>query len=389
MENSMKQKILYSIPIVLFAAMIYGLGIWSAVKPDEDISEIENRSLASAPEFSWETFKDGSFGEDYDTYLCDQFVMRSTWISIKSTLEAKLGRKDIKDVYLAKDDYLIRRYTDEDFDEATVNKNINALCTFVNNYSQQMGADHVKVVMVPTAAAVLTDKLPAYATQWDESSIMNRIQDGLVFPESFIDVTEALKAKSKSYIYFRTDHHWTALGAYYAYVEWAKSCGITPTPLEDFEKETVTTDFLGTNQSKIVYSTSADQIDIYQAKDITYRVAYDSLLENATTVFDDLYMWDNLEKKDKYTVFLDGNHGLVDIETSVKNGKSLLVVKDSFAHAMLPFIINHFEHVTVVDTRYYNFGISALKPAENYTDVLVIHNTAKFMLDATAVMMNV
>lgn len=383
----MKKKILQSIPVFLFLVLIFGLAVWSHFKPDDDISELENRTLAEMPEFTWDALMDGSFGASYETYLSDQFVLRSDWIALKSTMEAAFGRKDIKDVYLADEDYLIRRYTDQDFDEATVQKNITELCKFVNNHTKALGEQHVKVVMVPTAAAVLTDYLPKYAEQFDEGAVIAKIKDGMVF-DSVIDTTETLRLHNKSYIYFKNDHHWTALGAYYGYEQWAKACGLTPTPLETFEKETVTDEFYGTNQSKIVYSKSPDSIDIYHLNGITYRVSYDRMLANAQTVFDTLYTRENLNKKDKYTVFLDGNHAIVDIETSVKNGKKLLVVKDSYAHAMLPFVVNHFEQVTVVDTRYYNLGVQSLGVEENYTDVLVIHNTAKFMLDATAFMMN-
>ncbi len=384
----MKKKILQTIPVVLFLTMIFTLAVWSHFKPDEAISELENRTLADMPEFTWASLMDGSFGSAYETYLSDQFVMRGMWISLKSSVEAALGKQDIKDVYLADNDYLIRRYTDADFDAETVDKNIAELCKFVKNTTLELGEDHVKVVMIPTAAAVLTDYLPAHATQFDEAAVIARLKDGMAV-DNLVDTTDTLKAHSGEYIYFKNDHHWTALGAYYGYAQWADSCGITPMALSDFQKETVTEDFYGTNQSRIVYGRSPDSIDIYQAEGITYRLSYDRMLNQAETVSDTLYARANLEKKDQYTIFLDGNHAIVDIETSVKNGKSLLVVKDSYAHAMLPFIVNHFEHVTVVDTRYYNLGVQSLGIQENYTDVLVIHNTAKFMLDATAFMLNV
>ena len=88
----MKKKILQTIPVVLFLTLIFTLAVWSHFKPDEAISELENRTLADMPEFTWASLMDGSFGSAYETYLSDQFVMRGMWISLKSSVEAALGK---------------------------------------------------------------------------------------------------------------------------------------------------------------------------------------------------------------------------------------------------------------------------------------------------------
>lgn len=378
------------IPIIVFLTLIYGISIWTVLKPDTEKSETENRYLAKMPEFSKKTFFDGSFGKDYETYLSDQFILRNQFMELKTRNELLLQKRDINDVYIAKDHYLIRKYNEESFDMKKVSDNVKELGTFVTNYAQKMGKNHVKVMMVPTAAMVLKEKLPSFAQPYDETKLLDKIKN--VVPNgTFLDATESLEQHKSESIYYKTDHHWNALGAYYGYVQWAKAVNIQPYELSDLKKEKVTDQFFGTNQSKLCYAKQADEIDLYRNEKISYEVLYDGLFKNPydkTKVKNDIYVRSHLTEKDKYLVYLDGNHPLVDIKTSVKNGKKLLVIKDSYAHCMLPYLLNHFEQVTVVDTRYYNNGISTLKPDEEYTDILVLRNTAKFMLDDSTFKLN-
>ena len=383
----MKEKVRYMIPITVFMILIFGITIWTFVKEDSEKSQLENRYLASMPKLSGDSLFDGSFGRDYENYLSDQFILRSKWISLKSRSEALLGKNDINQIYLAKDNYLIKKYTSASFDKKLVKENINELSKFVNKYLMKMGDEHIKVMLAPSAAMILNDYLPKYAEPFDETALIHRVKDSFA-SDNLVDVTDSLKEHKDEYIYFKTDHHWTALGAYYAYTQWAESCGITPLPLEQFTKETVSNDFLGTNHSKIVYADSKDTFDIYKTIDMTYEVAYDSFLEDAKEKKDSVFAMEHLGEKDKYPVFLDGNHGIVDIKTSKSNGKHLLVIKDSYAHAMLPFVINHYERVTVVDTRYMRKGIESLEISENFTDILVLYSTIQFMSDDTLFMLN-
>lgn len=379
-----KNKITTLLPVLTFLVLVFGIAIWCAVKPDTKMSETENRFLAQKPEFSVDAVMDGSFESKYETYLTDQFILRDQFIALKSMTEKAMQKSDIKDLYLCKDNYLIRRYTEESFNKEQVSTNVSALGEFVTHYAGIMGTDHVKAAIVPSAAMVLTDKLPKFATPYDESQVIAQIEN-VVPKNTLVDLTEPLKEHKDEYIYFKTDHHWTPLGAYYGYEAWAKSAGLTPTPLDQFEKETFTTDFLGTNHSKICYAKEADTIDLYKP-DVTCKVLYDDLWSSdkekpEDKISDTMFVTKHKDEKDKYQVFLDGNHALVDIKTSVKNGKKLLLIKDSYAHCMVPYLATQFEQITMVDTRYYNSQVSTLKPEENYTDILVLRNTDKFMLD--------
>lgn len=110
---------------------------------------------------------------------------------------------------------------------------------------------------------------------------------------------------------------------------------------------------------------------------MTYTLTYD----RSDDVRDSLYDYAKLEGKDKYAVYLGGNYGEVDIRTNLTNGKTLLVIKDSFAHSFVPLAVNHYERVLMVDLRYFNMPIEAYVEENGVTDVLVLYNLANLATD--------
>ena len=106
-----------------------------------------------------------------------------------------------------------------------------------------------------------------------------------------------------------------------------------------------------------------------------------TLNKDSNTTLDGLYDLSKLEEKDKYPVFLGGNNAYVDIKTSVKNGKTLLVIKDSYAHTFVPMLANHYERIIMLDYRYFNGSTKAVIEEEGVTDALVMYNTMNFVED--------
>ena len=241
-------------------------------------------------------------------------------------------------------------------------------------------------MMVPSASQVLTDKLPAFAAPYDQENVLRRIREKLVETgaetEMMVPVLEQLKEHSQESIYYRTDHHWTAQGAYYGYEIWAESMGIEPWKREMFTEETVSEDFLGTVYSKVNVPSRPDSIQLFlPGVEVKYQVSYDGLPK----VYDSLYNLKALEGKDKYAVYLDGNHGLTVInrESAEPAGRCLLIVKDSFAHSFVPFAANHFDTVYMVDLRYFNMGIDGFMEENGVTDLLVLYQIPGFSTETT------
>lgn len=361
---------------LIFLFMIFGISIGSMLVPQKAFSENENRFLATKPEFTLKALYSGDYTKEYENYITDQFIFRNQWITLKTLTELAIGKKDINGVYFAEDGYFIQRHEVTDVDQEQSQKNVERLQSFVKKYVDQMGEEHVKVMLVPTASEVLTDKLPDFAAGYDQNALIDQVKKRLP-GETFVDVRDTLLNHKEEYIYYKTDHHWTTLGAYYAYEAWAKNSGFTPYALDQFEKILGSDEFYGTLYSKVNIPVKPDELYLYQHKESSdYKVVYN--LEKET---DSLWDTAQLEGKDKYSVYLGGNNALVEINTDANNGRKLIVIKDSFSHCFVPFLAEHFETIYMVDFRYNNMKVSNLIVENEITDILVLYNTMNFVQD--------
>lgn len=367
--------------IILFLLLVFGFTAASIVAPKRTFSENENRLLAQMPSFSSEALWSGNLTSGYETYITDQFFIRDEWIRLKTMSEIVLNKQDINGIYLAKDGYLIERHEASEVDQEVCDRNVDRLVSFATKYAELLGSDHVKVMLVPTASEVLTDKLPPFATGFDQQgmldSMYSRLPDGVG-----LDIRDVLTSHSQESIYYKTDHHWTTLGAYYAYQAWANASGFNATSLEDITQVPVTDEFLGTIHSKLNLNISKDtmyRFDWANASklSINYDMAKDS--------YDTMYVESHLSTKDKYSYYLDGNHALVEIDNlsfeADGTDRKLLIIKDSYAHCFTPFTTEHYETVYMVDFRYFNMPISAFIDQYGITDILVLYNGITFATD--------
>lgn len=348
--------------VVLFATI-------NLIVPDRENSEAENRTLAQAPKLTWTTLTDGSFFEGLDDYFADQFVGRDFWISLRLDFMRLMGQKESNDILLCDDDYLMEKPTAPN-DEA-VSRNLAAISAFAETHSEL----NTVVCIAPTAACVLEEKLPSNVPIRDQAAdivALGERVDGV----SVVDVTETLRAHSDEQLYYRTDHHWTSLGAYYAFADIAEALGITPQEVYDIY--TVSKTFEGTLASKSGCHDAEDTVQIYVSQ-TDYIVSYAS--ENLTTA--SLYRRDALNGKDHYTVFFGGNQGRIDVTTAAGSGRTLLLVKDSYANCMVQFLVPYFDKIILIDPRYYFDSLDGLVSSEGVTDVLFLYNVNTFHADTT------
>lgn len=369
----MKQKINAVINIVLIAGSLGLLTVLSLFKEDRKFSENENRLLEQKPEFTVNALLDGEYTKDYETYVTDQFIGRDELIAMKTYSDICLGKKDIKGVYLGKDHYLLEKHVPDSVRPEKEEERLKLLAELQKFCRDRDGEGTFRVLLVPTADEILKDKLPANAPVYDQSAFLRRVRD-TVGDEDYVDAEQALRNHKEEYIYYRTDHHWTTLGAYYGYCAWAESMGIRPLSQEEFRIRTVTDSFLGTLHSKINISVPPDEIRIYEPKkEPEYRVYYDLSDEAKDTLYEEKH----LDTKNKYGFFLDDNHALIEIDTNVNNGKELLIVKDSYSNCMVPFLAMHYDKIYVLDLRFYRSGLYDM--IEKDTDVLVLYNVHHFL----------
>lgn len=365
--------------IVFFVVAIAFLSVASMVNPIREYSESENRVLAQMPDFSLKSVFDGSFTKDYESFVTDQFVWRDLWIKIKSGVERTMGKTLSNGVYFADDGYFIEHKSESDIDSELLDKNIGFLENHVKKMSEVIDGK-VLVSIAPTASVILKDKLPPLNDEYDFDTKLDYVRDSL--GENFVDLRDALYESREEYIFYRTDHHWTGEGAYIAYREIAEKLGFTPLDESEIEKETVSTDFLGTVIAKLNIKAEPDTITSYKPGNNTVESVNYNL---GAKVTDTLYSDEKLQTRDKYAYFLGGNDALIEINTSVYNGRVLMLAKDSFANCMISLLTAHFEKIYVVDLRYFNLGlVEYTKTLGDVTDSLVLYNISGYADDRYA-----
>ncbi len=357
---------------VIFCAILISTMIICLVKPTATFSENENRYLAKLPVFSAESLVSGEFTKQIEKYSTDQFPFRSTIVSLKAHAEKLLGKKESGGVFFASDGYLIEKPSSD---------NLNILSSNINSINKLSSLGYnTSVALVPTAFEIHCDKLPygAYTpVQKDAANLASKLcsQSNV----NFIDPTSTLDAHKNEYIYFRTDHHQTSYGSYLVYKHLCEKLNIDAYDESEFTKLDLSDEFYGTMWSKApLFDTSPDTISVYEPNfKIDYKVKY--VAENK--VSDSLYEKSWLDKKDKYAMFLDANHPIVQISSSNKNGKKLAVFKDSYANSILPFLSLHYEELYIIDLRYFNTNPISYLDENNIDDVLVLYNTSNFISD--------
>ena len=358
----------------VFLLLIFGFAAATILKPSSERSETENRLLEQRPDLNWGDLISGKFAEDYEAYLSDQFVCRDGWISLKTAFERATLRQEAEDVYFARDHYLIEKHTGV-FSTQTAEQNIRTLSAFFTDLSQSLDSRHLTAMVVPNAVDILRDRLPAFADPYDEELYLRKIAEAL--PDGvWFDSSAVLSEHSGEEIYYRTDHHWKTLGAFYTFRAWAQEKGLAGTSALSFQPVTVTDSFEGTIASRLGISGRADSIERYDPEfPFDYYLIYNQSDDIRNSIYQDSF----LERKDKYAYFYGGNFGLIQAKMPEHvTGRKLLVIKDSYAHCFVPFTYALFDQVDMLDTRYYNASISALIGQENYTDVLFLFNAAGF-----------
>ena len=363
------------ITVLLFCILIFGFAAATAIKPPQKFSETENRVLKGKPEINIDFLLNGKFETDYEEYFTDQFVLRNEWIRWKTSIEKMLLKKESKDIYFAKDGYLIEKHSDS-FTTDMAQRNKKLLSQFAGKYQQQFGKQHMSVMIIPNAVDILTEKLPSFASLYHEDEYLEQIAK--VLPKDiWFDTASILREHRDEDIFYRTDHHWKTIAAFYVYQEWAKKQGYDVPKMTDYKIKTVTNDFEGTIQLKLGIQTMEDTIELFFPKEKTsYTV------QNGTNeIKHSLYDYSALNTKDKYAVYFGGNQEFLKIRTESDHKRKILVIKDSYANCFLPFMLNEFQEIDVLDLRYTKQKVSERIKEGGYTDLLVLYNASGFAED--------
>lgn len=356
--------------MILVIALLGGFGLFSLLSPVVDYSENENRYLEEYPSFSIEECLRGAFQEDFDTAFSDQFTGRDVWMKVSTEVKKLSGFQDISGVYLGKEKYYFARTTQDQIDQKQYLKNLR--------YAEYLGeacGGKASLILAPSPGVILSDKLPEGAPYY-KSEAMYQMAETILKQTKHIDVRSSMKEYAKqNQVYFRTDHHWTALGAYGAYSAFCVENKLEQHTYGYFDVKRISDSFLGSMYSKIL-DPAAKADDFYAAANIPQaEVVCDGQKKQG------IYDVEQLMKKDKYAYFFGGNYGEVRINSHVDSKKKMLVIKDSYANSLVPYFMEDFGDITMIDLRYYKQSIQQLLGEEHYDQVLILYEMSNFAQD--------
>ena len=374
-----KLKELKKYPLmVLFFLFLAVFTIVDVAMPDMERSAFENRKLAQAPAFTMEEFLNNRWTVAFGEYTRDQFLLRDSWVSLHGVLEVAQGKLAAGGVWFARDGYQIaQNSTWSGAQEVRFPENVKTVCGLAQQYPGQ-----VQVMVVPSPANILSDKLRWGPHQIDENGLMDgmfaQIQGAgaqvIDLRDRFLDAS-----LSGASVFFRTDHHWTTQGgALMAYEAFCAANGLAATPPDPALLREVP-GFLGTNFAKTRrIGTQPETLAYYDLPNpmVIYTLNADGGVETATTGLMDV---PQLAEYDKYAAFLHGNNGYSEI---TGNGEgSILVVKDSYGNSFVPYLVENYAKIGVIDLRMW-FTVSDTFAEGGYDEILVLYSFASFTEDA-------
>lgn len=349
----------------------------SIILPDTGFSEKENRILASRPALKLDQIISGVYEKQFETYENDQFPLRDMWITLKATTDRLMGKVEENGVYLGKNGYLMEAFNAPS--QTQYDATVNAMTSFAQKHSDLKQY----ALIAPNSVNILKSNLPAFAPTDDQNPWIDKLKDSLTSAGvTFIDIRDTFTDHKTEDLYYHTDHHWTTLGAYYAYLQAAAVMGID-TSSDSYDKAPVSQTFKGTLSAKSGFrSGETDELDVFLPNG-------DNALSSVVNYVDEqkksasFYDTSKLNTRDKYALFFGGNHAQIKISTPTESNNTLLVLKDSYANSFVPFLAQHYRKIIMIDPRYYYGDLEQLLQVENVQEVLYLYNANTFFADTS------
>lgn len=372
-------KLWYRIYFGIAAGVLLLFGALVIIMPEHTFSENENRILTVLPKFHWKDFWEGSYQSELENAVDDQVPGRDRFTALATLSQRAVGYRDVGGAYLAHNDTLISKITADDIEQFRYMENLRYVEYLSEQYPEQLS-----LMLVPSAGTILSDQLPSQAPFYEAGPMYKAA--GIVCSETqVLDLRKTLQIQRElleegewnTSVYFRTDHHWTLPGAYQGYAAYMKAQNREPREYASFKPEPVSTEFYGTLYSKVLdRSMKADVM--YAASQVgdVQSVVCDGEERN------DIYDKKKLDTKDKYAYFFGGNYGEVRIRMKTDSDRKLLVFKDSFANSMIPFLLQDYKEVIMMDLRYYRQSVAELLEEEDDAEILVLYEMSNFATDS-------
>lgn len=407
-------KFLLRLNSVIYVLLLTSMGVLFFAMPKKAVSEYEKRPLSTFPTYSWEKLSNGKFVDSIDLYYSDNFPFRDNFVSLAFQIKQHRGivSKDIafynKSIdFDAGTETLNKDSLTENSDEPEVNfyndgdskdvKNLSQGLLIYNGMAIQIfgGSKYTATYLskavneikrnLPDHVNVYLGITPTHGEFYLPSEYINRrtserkiIDTAYSFLDPSVisfDISAELFKHKDEYIFFNTDHHWTGLGAYYAYVAFCKKTGLTAVPLSEMRRAVIPK-FLGTLYRSTRDKRLEDNIDsvVYHKvpiSNVTYHLSGNGYGQITKS---NLYV-ENARGGNSYGVFLGGDIPAICIVSKQQNGKRILILKNSFGNAIAPYFVSHFERTYVCDYRYFECNLKDFIEKNGITDLLIFHNS--------------
>ncbi|HNR17324.1 MAG TPA: DHHW family protein [Chitinophagaceae bacterium] len=403
--SDISNKRIHLANVVVFCSLLFLGGIASLAMKKDSVSVMENRKLATFPVYSDSAFWSGQYFKNIEQYYADNFPLRDKWISFSNSFRSRFGYEsgDIK-IYDPANDAEANEKNDttkntvntgplpDDGAVGEVKKRLfvfknrgfemfgggpgvgKAYANVINSYNR-LGLPNLQVynLVIPVALEFeITEKYKNL--QKPNRPAIENIYNNLDSNIKKVWAIDEIRKHREEYIYFNTDHHWTSLGAYYAYRAFCETAGLTPVSL-DTVRYKVKPSFLGslyrlTRDPKL--KDNPDSVKYYLFRD---SVRFYIGSNNSLTYWGKSKMYaESVSGVNSYSIFLQGDLPIVKMETMHKNGRKIAIVKESYGNAFAPFLINNYEKIIVVDQRYYTGDFVKMLKTEGINELLFINN---------------
>lgn len=355
----------------LFCLFLFVPGILLLFGPKETYSEREKRYLAQGPAWSWEGLLDGSSRTDLEAWLEDQFPGRDAWVGLNAYWTLATGRNAWQDIYLAREDYLLK--APEKLNLENFQKSLKRFESFAADSGLP-----TSMLLVPTPGAAKEALLPMGHLPYHDELLYETAAETL----DHVALLDPRAALAQGDVYYHTDHHLTSCGNYQLYTAWREARGLSYLPTEAYVVETID-GFYGTAWSGSGYwLTPPDAVELWDSGATVSVTVSDGGKEPMTA--DSLFFREHLEELDKYPVFLDGNHTLTEIHNPDAPEGTLLIIKDSYAHGFAPFLADHYQHIYLLDLRFYRGSVTDFIQEKQVEELLYLYGISTLLTDTNS-----
>ena len=347
--------------VILFITLLFSLSIFNILNPDKEFSYNENRYLTSKPEFTIDNLIEGKYTNSIEKYMQDQFIFRDNLIMVNAVISKLTNKLENNNVYMGKEGYLFNKF------DLLSYRNLELNVQNINDFNHNM---HMMLLL--DSNTINNEYLKEYSYNDNMLELSNDISNTISNKINYIDMYTPLKDTDDSY--FMTDHHWNHNGSYIGYKTFMNELGIEPI---DYTFEEVSNEFKGTLYSKsgLFYY---EPESIYKIKELD-NYDYTVTIDNEDT-YDSIYFNDRLKEKDKYLYYCNDNYGHLTINNNDSlTNKKLLIIKDSYANIMIPYLIPHFKQIEVIDMRDYIAPVSTIVEEQQIDEILLLYSLDAFV----------